>query len=183
MISSPNCGRIVSKGVVAVKTIFETKTKIVGVTKGKRQTYLANLSEFDEIDLIREEDNPYDPNAISVVNSDGNKLGYLNSKLAEDLCYFSDSNPNAFLVGSILEITGGSEGKNYGCNIEVSLIDPEIPNRPIKNKKSNAIGNVCLILTLPFLVMLFSGKILFILLGVIGLCLFGTVGAIFKLNL
>lgn len=101
--------------------IFETRTKIVGVTKGNHQALLSELSEDDEIQLIREEDNEYDPNAIAVLNSDEKKLGYINSELAEEICSEMDADPESFLTGSILEVTGGYDGKSFGCNIEVSL--------------------------------------------------------------
>lgn len=102
--------------------LFETPTKIVGVTHGNRQSLLAQLDEYDEIELVREEHNPHDENAIAVLNAEGKKLGYLRAELAEEITYCLERNPDAVLLGNILEITGGTYGKNYGCNIEVSVV-------------------------------------------------------------
>ena len=107
-----------------METIFETRTKIVGVTRGNRQELLEELSEYDEIELVREPNNPHDPNAIAVLNPDGEKLGYIRAGLARDLAAYMELYPNSILVGEILEITGDEVGKNYGCNIEITLIKP-----------------------------------------------------------
>ena len=168
-----------------METIFETRTKIVGVTRGNRQELLEELSEYDEIELVREPNNPHDPNAIAVLNPDGEKLGYIRAGLARDLVAYMELYPNSILVGEILEITGDEVGKNYGCNIEISMIHSNDENHKAstiakKDRTANIIGNICLVLCIPFLIMLFSGKILLILLGFLGLVFFGTVGAIFK---
>ncbi len=107
-----------------LETIFETKTKIVGVTRDNRQELLEELSEYDEIKFVREPNNPHDPNAIAVLNPDGEKLGYIRAGLAKDLVAYMELYPDSILVGEILEITGDEVGKNYGCNIEITLIKP-----------------------------------------------------------
>lgn len=40
-----------------METVFETRTKIVGVTRGNRQDLLEELSEMDDIRLVREPNN------------------------------------------------------------------------------------------------------------------------------
>lgn len=167
------------------ETIFETRTKIVGVTRGNRQELLEELSEYDEIELVREPNNPHDPNAIAVLNPDGKKLGYIRAGLAEELSRLMELYPDSVLLGDIIEVTGGEGGKNYGCNIEISMIQSNDENYKAstiaqKDRTANIIGNICLVLCIPFLIMLFSGKILLILLGFLGLAFFGTAGAIFK---
>ncbi len=103
-------------------TIFETRTKIVGVTRDNRQQLLEELSEMDDIHLVREPNNPHDENAIAVLNPDGEKLGYVRSGLAKELVAYMELYPDSVLIGEILEITGDEVGKNYGCNIEISII-------------------------------------------------------------
>lgn len=115
-----------------MEILFETPTKIVGVTHGNRQSLLAQLDEYDEIELVREEHNPHDENAIAVLNAEGKKLGYLRAELAEEVSLYLERNPGSVLLGSILEITGGTDGKNYGCNIEVSVV--RIPKEPAKQQ-------------------------------------------------
>lgn len=108
-----------------METVFETRTKIVGVTRGNRQDLLEELSEMDDIRLVREPNNPHDENAIAVLNPSGEKLGYLKAGLAEELSDLMELYPDAILFGDILEITGGEDGKNHGCNIEITLIKPD----------------------------------------------------------
>lgn len=105
-----------------METVFETRTKIVGVIRGNRQDLLEELSEMDDIRLVREPNNPHDENAIAVLNPNGEKLGYIRSGLAKELVSYMKLYPDAVLIGEILEITGDEVGKNYGCNIEVSLV-------------------------------------------------------------
>lgn len=168
-----------------METVFETKTKIVGVTMGNRQELLEELSEMDDISLVRDPNNPHDENAIAVLNPNGEKLGYIRSGLAKELVSYMDLYPDAVLIGEILEITGDEVGKNYGCNIEISMIrsnceDSNPPTGIKKDRTANLIGNICLVLCIPALIMLFSGKLLLILLGFAGLVFFGTAGLIFK---
>lgn len=107
--------------ITASEVIFQTNTKIVGVTRENRQSLIESLDECDEIELVREENNPYDENAIAVLNSYGEKLGYIRSELAERIVHYIEEYPDTVLLGNILEITGGTDGKSYGCNIEVIL--------------------------------------------------------------
>jgi HEAT repeat protein len=51
--------------------------KIVGVSYDDCQKYIKSLSVGDIVFLLREPENPYDQNAIKVVNSNGDKLGYI----------------------------------------------------------------------------------------------------------
>lgn len=168
-----------------METVFETRTKIVGVTRGNRQELLEELSEMDDIHLVKEPNNPHDENAIAVLNPNGEKLGYIKAGLAEELSGLMELYPDAVLTGDIIEVTGGEDGKSYGCNIEISMIrsneeDFNPPTGIKKDRTANLIGNICLVLCIPALIMLFSGKLLLILLGFAGLVFFGTAGLIFK---
>lgn len=113
-------------------TIFETRTKIVGVTRDNRQQLLEELSEMDDIHLVREPNNPHDENAIAVLNPDGEKLGYIRSGLAKELVVYMELYPDSVLIGEILDITGDEVGKSYGCNIEVSVV--RTPKEPVNQQ-------------------------------------------------
>lgn len=140
-----------------METVFETRTKIVGVTRGNGQELLEELSEMDDIRLVREPDNPHDVNAIAVLNPNGEKLGYIRSGLAKELASYMQLYPDAILIGEILEITGDEVGKNYGCNIEISLMNPD--DRALITHQVNitaryatifwVIGFITLMLSLP----------------------------------
>lgn len=106
----------------------EFHTKVVGVTKknedDKRiQSILQEMEEYccdgTPLELEHEEDNPYDKNAIKVY-CDYEHIGYLNRELAQDLVGLVDS---GMVAAELSEITGGEDGKSFGCNILIlSLI-------------------------------------------------------------
>lgn len=106
----------------------EFYTKIVGVTKkndeGKRiQKILKEMSEeYCEgslLELEHEADNPYDDNAIKVFY-DGEHIGYIGRDLAKELAELVDAN---MVEAEISEITGGEDGKSFGCNIHIRISD------------------------------------------------------------
>ncbi len=103
-------------------------TKVAGVTFENRQPALRGLESGDELCLVREPDNPVDPNAIAVAKPDGTQLGFLNKDLAERLSPLIDE--GTVFEARVSELTGGpmmtesdNEQKNYGLNILVSRPD------------------------------------------------------------
>jgi HIRAN domain-containing protein len=97
------------------------RTRIVGVIEGNRQKHISNLKGGDELRLVREPDNDYNPNAIKVM--DGTKhLGYLKIELSEKLASRMDGG-RWVLVAHVLDVTGGDSGKNYVCDIEINEVD------------------------------------------------------------
>lgn len=114
----------IQKGAVPTCRILFLKQgpKLSALTRDNRQQLLEELSEMDDIHLVREPNNPHDENAIAVLNPDGEKLGYVRSGLAKELVAYMELYPDSVLIGEILEITGDEVGKNYGCNIEISII-------------------------------------------------------------
>ncbi len=112
---------------------FCTETKIVGVTKLNDhnipiQSLLPSLKEGDRIILIRDYGNEYDENAIKIYNRDGNHIGYLSASLAENISPFLEENPKYDIEGVVRCITGGADGKSYGCNITIWIQDPDEPS-------------------------------------------------------
>lgn len=95
-------------------------TKVVGVTFENRQETIRQVRAGQTILLIREPNNPYDSNAISVRLENGEQLGYLKRELAYKLSSRLDkiSTP---VRGRILHITGGDMGKTLGVNITFTI--------------------------------------------------------------
>lgn len=92
------------------------KTKVVGVTYEGRQSVIANMSEFDELELIRNRNNGRDKNAIAVFYED-DQIGFLCRELAEKLAPLMDEGKE--FSCEVSEITGGKNGLSYGVNIEI----------------------------------------------------------------
>jgi len=71
----------------ADKWIF---TKVVGVSHrnndgSSRRTIIWRCKAPEELQLVPEPDNPFDSNAVAVCRANGEQLGYLNQRLAEDM--------------------------------------------------------------------------------------------------
>lgn len=105
----------------------EFHSKIVGVTKKnedgqKIQSLLKDMSEYccegTPLSLEHESDNPYDKNAIKVYY-EYDHIGYISRDLAEDLAPLVDQQR---VEAEISEITGGEDGKSFGCNILIRTV-------------------------------------------------------------
>lgn len=102
---------------------IDTPTKVVGVTKNNDegvdiQNILPELEDGSKLNFAREPNNPYDTNAIKVI-CDYQHIGYIKAELAEEIAPIMDSGKE--LKGYITQITGGTNGKTYGCNIHISI--------------------------------------------------------------
>jgi hypothetical protein len=108
------------------------RTKVAGVThrnkdRTSRQATLRKMKKaldndelFDLITLVREPDNPHDPNAIKVINEEGKQIGYIRSAVAYSLAQNMDNGTR--VVASVVDIVGGEEDlPTLGCVIEISL--------------------------------------------------------------
>lgn len=93
-------------------------TKIAGVTFGNAQSNIARLKSGDSLNFKREPNNKYDPNAIAV-RKDSTKLGHLSSDIAQDIAPLIDS--GCLIFGKVKNVTGGYNGKSFGCNIEITI--------------------------------------------------------------
>jgi single-stranded-DNA-specific exonuclease len=94
----------------------EFYTKIVGVSFERRQEKLVGLVAGERLELVREPDNPHDPNAIAV-RYGAIQLGYLRKEIAKHLSPNVDAGEvYSAVVGSI---TGGGPDKHVGVNIHV----------------------------------------------------------------
>lgn len=115
---------------------FCTETKVVGVTKNNAdgtpiQSLLPHLKSGDRLILIRDYGNQYDENAIKVyasIDENPRHIGYISASLAKEISPFLDENPKYDIEGVIHCITGGEDGKSYGCNITIWIQDPDEPS-------------------------------------------------------
>jgi single-stranded-DNA-specific exonuclease len=90
-------------------------TKVVGVSFEGRQNLIAGLAPGDPLELVREADNAYDPNALAV-RYGRLQLGYLRREIAQRLAPNVDAGDRYSI--SIGSITGGGD-RHIGVNIRV----------------------------------------------------------------
>jgi single-stranded-DNA-specific exonuclease len=97
-------------------------TRLAGVSFHDRQGIIAKLRVGDQVMLLREPENPHDPNAIKVVNGAGNVIGYLPSVMAAAVALLLDQHgvPWPAQVAAINDC--GLAGANVG--VEVVFSDP-----------------------------------------------------------
>jgi hypothetical protein len=104
------------------------RTKVVGVSKKNpngqsRQDLIETCIESgDNLDLVRDHENPYDENAIGVYIRTGEQIGFISGELAEKIAPLMD---DGYPINcTVLAVTGGpKEGKLYGVNVEVKIYD------------------------------------------------------------
>ena len=97
---------------------FQFHTKIVGVTFEGRQRFVVRLRRGEQLKLVRQPNNPYDPNAIAVFDSQGNQLGYIRRELAAEMAYKMDRGIQ--YTAEVTEVTGGDPGMSFGANILIT---------------------------------------------------------------
>src|ERR1700740_1791548 len=100
----------------ADKWIF---TKVAGASHrnqngSDRQRILRRCTAAEELRLIAEPDNPFDANAIAVCRGNGEQLGYLGQRLAEEMHRWMARGENWSAV--LTEVTGRDK-RELGANI------------------------------------------------------------------
>ena len=97
------------------------ETRVVGVTYENRQDVIASMEENEQVLLVREPENPFDLNAISVTRRNGQQIGYIPRELAASLADSFDAygRPISAVVTAIL----GREciDANLGVRIRFSV--------------------------------------------------------------
>jgi HIRAN domain len=85
------------------------------------------------LDLIREPDNPDDPNAVLVSVHGGDCVGYLKRTVAVEIARDVADHGRVW-IGFVKEITGGTDDRpNYGMNIVlVRLTEEYVRTHPVK---------------------------------------------------
>ena len=111
-----------------LKPVRSFYTKVVGVTKRnadgrERQKVIARCRVDDLLLLIREKDNPHDPNAIAVYRATNEQIGYISADIAEELAPDMDS--DVPISVRISDLTGGTPEKpSRGVNLEIRVFKP-----------------------------------------------------------
>ena len=82
------------------------ETRVAGVTFENRQAVVGLLTEGERVSLIRDPDNPFDPNAVKVVRWDHQQIGFLDRELAKILAPWMDRN-GRFYKASVSRLIGG----------------------------------------------------------------------------
>lgn len=85
---------------------------------------IPTLKKGQELKLVPEPENKFDPNAIAVYYENLH-LGYIPKETAKSMKYEMERN-DAMYICKISEITGGGD-RNYGCNLEI--IDTSKPEQ------------------------------------------------------
>ncbi len=108
----------------------EFYTKVAGVTFEGRQRYIRHMQVGERLTLERDRYNPYDSNAIKVINARGEQIGFISRDVAAQLAPKMDRGVFCYAVCSA--ITGDNPGDNLGVNIKVIEDEERIINTPQK---------------------------------------------------
>lgn len=90
-------------------------TKVVGVTFENRQDYIKEMKIGEKIILERDKNNPYDKNAIKVVNSKGKQIGFISKDLASKIAGKMDKGVK--YRAAVSDITGNKDSGVMGVNL------------------------------------------------------------------
>lgn len=121
------------------KVLLDTHSKIAGVTmkNDNNQNIQELLSMFkpnDKLTFIREPNNPYDKNAIKLY-ANNTHIGYVKGELAKTVAPIIDNGGSVH--GYITEITGGKDGKDYGCNYKITAFEKVSSSNIVKDNNQN----------------------------------------------
>ena len=96
--------------------------RIAGVTFDNRQAVIATLNPWEELQLVRDYDNPYDANAIRVERvSTGEQLGFLDRATAANLARRLDDLGGAWSAQIVRICHNGTEDSILGVEIGFDL--------------------------------------------------------------
>ena len=107
------------------------ETRLKGVTFSNRQEVIAQLHPGEPVRLRREPANPFDRNAIQVVTSTGQVVGYLDRHLAGNLAPQMDAVPLAW-QGQVQAVLGSGLpdspfGVQIGFQVPEATLEPSTP--------------------------------------------------------
>lgn len=97
---------------------MEFYTKVAGVTFDNRQRLIRRMSVGERVTLERDPYNPYDRNAIKVINSNGDHIGFISKDLAATMAMNMDS--GTMFSATVSSITGMNPGENMGVNLHIT---------------------------------------------------------------
>ena len=103
-------------------------TKIVGVTHrnpdgSDRQKIIGQCRVGEDLRLVREPKNRYDPNAVAVHRLNGQQLGYIGSDLAAEMA--DDAEEGVQFGARISDLTGGGllSKRTRGVNLQIFAVE------------------------------------------------------------
>jgi single-stranded-DNA-specific exonuclease len=91
------------------------ETRVVGVSFENRQKVVELLTQREQVFLVRQPENSFDPNAIKVVRWDRQQVGFLNRELAKILAPRMDKS-GRFIKAAVTRLLGGN---SYNSNLGV----------------------------------------------------------------
>ncbi len=110
----------------------EFQTKVVGVTfenadGASRQSIISRCGIGEDIELVREPDNPHDANAVAVTRRrTGEQIGYLSRDVAGRFVEQAESGQE--FSAEICEIIGGGgwfSKESFGVVLKIGVYHPE----------------------------------------------------------
>ena len=101
-------------------TTQDIVTSVVGVTYEGRQAVVLKLLMGEEVFLSRDPLNPYDRNAIKVVNQHGQQIGFIARELASGLAASFDRYGKP-VSARVTYLSGGSHGYSAGVMIRFQV--------------------------------------------------------------
>lgn len=118
-------------------------TRLRGVSFDHRQDVVARLQPGERVWLVREPDNPYDPNAIQVVTRSHAVIGYLSRELAARYAVLMDRSGNRWPAQVEAIVDSGAADSVLGVRIAfkvpsaVTLQPKGQPRKHLKHARSN----------------------------------------------
>lgn len=98
--------------------------RVAGVTFDNRQAVIAALDPWEELQLVRDHDNPYDANAIRVeCASTGEQIGFLDRATAAELANRLDKLGGTWSANIVRICHNGTEDSILGVEIGFELHD------------------------------------------------------------
>ncbi len=89
-------------------------TKVIGVTFENRQSYIKTMSVGDKVDLIKSKYSSDGGNAVKVMDSSGNHIGFLSKELSAEIV---PSMERGFKYRASVSSITGREYNNLGVNL------------------------------------------------------------------
>lgn len=112
-------------------------TKVAGGSFGDRQQVASDLRPGDELSLVRELDNPHDPNAVTVRAPDGRQVGYLRRVIAAALAPEIDR--GARYRARVIDVTGdAASGQTRGVNIFLERLEAGVEGDDVSVAQARA---------------------------------------------
>ncbi|MEM9325915.1 MAG: HIRAN domain-containing protein [Bacteroidota bacterium] len=109
--------------VIRIPSAFVIDTKVVGVSQensdgtSRQEIIRSSVQENDPLVLAPEPDNPYDPNAVKVLNGQGQQIGYLPREVAGRVNFALDNAAEVVVKASWVS---GAKMTGVGLRIELA---------------------------------------------------------------